>query len=71
VVSDEPGFDYDGGNVDSQYFPIQEFLGLEYFPGPVSFFIAGTALRDQTGSILETGREGPTATQGIAGETGY
>ena len=71
VVSDEPGFDYDGGNVDSQYFPIQEFLGLESFPGPVSFFIAGTALRDQTGSIFETGREGPTATQGTIGIPDY
>jgi hypothetical protein len=56
IVSDEPGFDYDGGAIDSQYFPIQEFLGLESFPGPVSFFIAGIAFRDQAGRVFETGR---------------
>jgi len=69
LVSDEPGFDYDGGAIDSQYFPIQEFLGLESIPGPVSFSIPGTALRDQAGRVFETGRErDPAAAQAVGGE---
>jgi hypothetical protein len=69
IVSDEPGFNYDGGVIDSQYFPIQEFLGLESIPGPVSFHIAGTALRDQAGRVFETGRErSRTAAQAAGGE---
>jgi hypothetical protein len=71
LVSDEPGFDYDGGAIDSQYFPIQEFLGLESIPGPVSFSIPGTALRDQAGRVFETGRErDPAAAQAVGGEMG-
>jgi hypothetical protein len=54
VTADEPGFELRGGTVSSQYFPIEEFLGLESFPGPVSFLIAGSALRDRRGHLLDT-----------------
>ena len=54
MTSEEPGFELKGGRVSAQYFPIEEYLGLESFPGPVSFLIAGSALRDRKGHVLDT-----------------
>ncbi|MBJ20219.1 MAG: hypothetical protein CL933_12485 [Deltaproteobacteria bacterium] len=63
VTSEEPGFEMRGGNVHSQYFPLEEFLGLESFPGPVSFLLSGTAIRDREGRTLKT--NATTSTQSV------
>ncbi len=54
VISEEPGFEMREGNVTSQYFPLEEFLGLESFPGPVSFVLSGIAIRNQAGEEFVT-----------------
>ncbi|MFX0195789.1 MAG: hypothetical protein ACFFCW_06680, partial [Candidatus Hodarchaeota archaeon] len=54
VTDDEPAFNYNGGEVDMQYFPVPEYLGLKSFPGPVSFLIPGTAIMDETGTVIDT-----------------
>ena len=48
ITTEEPGFEYDianGPGIDSQYFPLQEHLGLESFPGPITYVIAGSAVQ--------------------------
>lgn len=69
VISDEPGFELDSKGVDRQYFPLQENLGLDRFEGPVTFVVAGSALRDEAGNIAST-LDPPGTVDGGAGSGG-
>jgi hypothetical protein len=54
VTLDEPGFELVRGQVDQQYFPQQEFCGLEFYPCPVTYVVPGVAVRDPSGTIATT-----------------
>jgi len=60
ITSDEPGFELDSGGMDRQYFPLQEYLGLERIEGPVRFLVAGSAVWEN-GDIRATRDPGPSA----------
>lgn len=61
ITDDEPGFNYNGKDVDMQYFPIQEHFSMKSYPGPVQFIIPGTAIMYANGEIKST--EGDKAAQ--------
>jgi hypothetical protein len=44
VSADEPAFDYSGSNIEMQYFPIPEYLGLTHYEGPATYYIPGSAV---------------------------
>src|SRR5690554_7837109 len=46
--------------MDRQYFPLQEYLGLERLEGPVRFLVAGSAVWEN-GDIRATRDPGPSA----------
>jgi hypothetical protein len=48
ITEDEPGFNYDGDEIDMRYFPD----GL--YNGPVTFLIPGAALMDENGDVRST-----------------
>lgn len=71
ITSDEPGFELDADGVDRQYFPIQEYLGLDRVPGPVTFFVPGSALREASGEVRTTRDPAPILPDGgVAGDGG-
>ena len=45
ITGKESGFDYDGDGIYMQYFPVPEYFGSESFPGPITFKIAGSAVK--------------------------